>query len=945
MAKKSPTNQSEKLFEEKLVPAKAGSGELFETSYGDDDSPVECLGMTFENDSARREHFLDLLREKLKDPEFRKIEGFPVGDDDRILNMSDPPYYTACPNPFLGDFIEHIKSDRQEDTNYHREPFAVDVNVGKTDALYKAHGYHTKVPHLAIVPSILHYTRPGDVILDGFCGSGLMGVAAKWCSVAPKQYRSTLASEFEKQESAAPDWGNRYAILSDLSPAASFIATNYTLPFSLDAFVSAGHQLLSELKDAVGWMYETEHTNGQSAQINFTVWSEVFTCPECASDIVFYDEAFDKQTKRVKKIICCPSCSASLKKTELTQKLETVVDAASRQPWSRLALKPVQINYDFGGETFEKQPSKKDMSLLSKIAGMSIPSEVPTGEFPFDDMWEAPRLKVKGFKAIHQMFLPRPVQALGEVWQRVQAIPDRRLRNMLVFFVEQAITGMSVLNRYGPTHYSQVNRYLSGAYYVGSQISEVPPWYILEGKLRRLANAFASISTSSSSVCVSTSSCTSLPIPDGAIDYVFTDPPFGDNFPYAELNYLVESWHGLFSELSMDAIVDRGKKNKEAQKTLSDYQSVMSRCFAEYFRVLKPGRWMTVVFSNSKNVVWHAIQEALGDAGFVVADVRTLDKQQRSFRQVTSAAVKQDLVISAYKPTSTLLESFELGASTEANAWAFISEHLSNVPVFVEIGGKTQIVVERTAQMLFDRMVGFHVQRGLAVPISSSEFLVGLAERFPPRDDMYFLHEQIPEYDRRRLKAQEVAQLSLFVTDEASAIQWVRQELRAKPSRFEDLQPTFMRELTAWADYEEEIELSDILKQNFLCYCGDGEVPSQIHGYLSTNFKDCRNLSKDDPALIARALERWYVPDPRREADLERVRHLALMKEFEEHRTSKGKLKLVRTESLRAGFKECWQRQDYKTIVVVAERVKESIIQEDTALLMYYDNASMLVGD
>ena len=92
--------------------------------------------MTFENDAARREHFLNLLREKLNDPEFRKIEGFPVGDDDRILEMSDPPYYTACPNPFLGDFIEHIKSDRKDDTNYHREPFAVDVNVGKTDALY-----------------------------------------------------------------------------------------------------------------------------------------------------------------------------------------------------------------------------------------------------------------------------------------------------------------------------------------------------------------------------------------------------------------------------------------------------------------------------------------------------------------------------------------------------------------------------------------------------------------------------------------------------------------------------------------------------------------------------------------------------------------------------------------------------------------------------------------
>ncbi len=68
--------------------------------------PVECLGMTFDNDDARREHFTGLLREKLKDPEFRKIEGFPVGKDEDILALSDPPYYTACPNPWIGDFIE-----------------------------------------------------------------------------------------------------------------------------------------------------------------------------------------------------------------------------------------------------------------------------------------------------------------------------------------------------------------------------------------------------------------------------------------------------------------------------------------------------------------------------------------------------------------------------------------------------------------------------------------------------------------------------------------------------------------------------------------------------------------------------------------------------------------------------------------------------------------------
>ena len=67
--------------------------------------PVECLGQTFESDEARREHYLALLAEKLKDPEFRRIPGFPKGTDEAILHLSDPPYYTACPNPFLGRLL------------------------------------------------------------------------------------------------------------------------------------------------------------------------------------------------------------------------------------------------------------------------------------------------------------------------------------------------------------------------------------------------------------------------------------------------------------------------------------------------------------------------------------------------------------------------------------------------------------------------------------------------------------------------------------------------------------------------------------------------------------------------------------------------------------------------------------------------------------------------
>jgi len=71
------------------------------------------------------------------------------------------------PEPFLEEFVKLYGRPYDPNEHYHREPFAVDVSEGKTDPLYKAHGYHTKVPNLAIVPSILHYTKPGDIVLDG----------------------------------------------------------------------------------------------------------------------------------------------------------------------------------------------------------------------------------------------------------------------------------------------------------------------------------------------------------------------------------------------------------------------------------------------------------------------------------------------------------------------------------------------------------------------------------------------------------------------------------------------------------------------------------------------------------------------------------------------------------------------------------------------------------
>jgi hypothetical protein len=893
--------------------AKQTKETLFSSESGSSAAgPVECLGMTFPNDDARRAHFTEKLREKLKDPAFRKIEGFPIGEDEDILAMSDPPYYTACPNPFLADLIDAAASTADSTPSYSRKPFAVDVSEGKTDSLYKAHGYHTKVPHLAIVPSILHYTDPGDTVLDGFCGSGMTGVATQFCALPPAEYRSELDDRWAKAGLGRPKWGSRKVILNDLSPAATFIAANYTTPFDVNAFAEKARQLLDDAKAEIGWMYQTLHSDGRThAQIEYTVWSEVYSCCECSGEVVFLTEALDRKTNKVRETFPCPHCKVVLTKSRLEQLFEKRFDKLLQQSVEAPKRKPVLLVYKIGKTRFEKEPTAADLALLRKIDTLE-PPHFPVKAFPFDDMWEATRLFGRQITHVHHLFLPRQVHALCAIWTKALNCQDARIREFMIFFVEQAIWGMSVLARYAPTHFSQVNQYLAGVYYVGSQHAECSPWYILEGKRDRLVSAFKRQYASSGSAFITTGDTARLPIPDSSVDYIFTDPPFGDNLPYSELNFVVEAFLKVTTDPAPEAVVDRAKKNQASQKGLIDYQRLMERCFAEYYRVLKPGRWLTVVFSNSKNAVWTAIQEAIARAGFIVADVRTLDKQQQSFKQVTSIAVKQDLVISAYKPTEKLEAEFKIEAGTENGVWDFVRTHLGQLPVFVSKGARAEIVAERLNYFLFDRMVAFHVQRGFSVPMSSSEFHAGLRQRFPERDSMYFLPEQSSEYDKKRLEVKEMEQFELFVSDEKSAIQWVRLQLSQEPLSFQDLQPLYMKEAQrVWEQHEQPLELLTILEQNFV------ESETGI----------------------------WRVPNTKKEGDLEQLRHRALMKEFQQYLDSKGKLKVVRTEALRAGFKESWQKKDYTTIVQMAKRVPDAVIQEDSALLMYFDNASLLKGE
>jgi DNA modification methylase/predicted RNA-binding Zn-ribbon protein involved in translation (DUF1610 family) len=841
----------------------------------------------------------------------RDIEGFPIAKDEDIIALSDAPYYTACPNPFIKEFIDENGTPYDEDNDdYHCEPFAADVSEGKGDAIYNAHSYHTKVPYKAIMRYILHYTKPGDVVFDGFCGTGMTGVAAQLCGSNDNILKATLL-----QDDKSAQWGERNAIVSDLSPAATLVAYNYNFPVR-DPLKFRAHckQIFDECREKYQWMFITKPIESESGQysfnvgeangtINYTIWSDVFICPNCGKEYVYWDVAVDQEGKKMRSKMQCPHCGCELSKRSSERSFESYFDEATGKIEHISKQVPVLINYSFCGKKYDKCPDENDLKNIQAIENLKI-----SDWFPHDRMCEgkeARRNDSAGIKYVHQFFTKRNIAVMSFIYNKALLLPnDEKLallsaiRGSLSYGTKMVKVNVGrLLNGKGTFSFGAV----TGTLYMPSITAERPIQDAIENKVDSISKIFSEY-PEKHSVIVSTESLTGASnIPENSVDYIFTDPPFGDNLNYSELNFIWESWQKVFTNNRNEAIVDNVR-----HKGIPEYQQLMEQSFSECFRVLKPNHWMTVEFHNSKNAVWNAIQEALVKAGFVIADVRTLDKQQGSFKQETSTgAVKQDLVISVYKPNDKFRKEFVSHAGNEETAWAFVSQHLSNLPKVVDAdhNGKIDINPERQAFLLFDRMVAYHVVNGIPVPLDATDFYKGLDDRYLKRDGMYFLPDQVNEYDEARIKMDlEDVQLAFAVTNEKTARQWLTFEL-GTPQTYAELQPKFMQEVKAIDKYEEIPELLVLLEENFI---------------------------QDEKG-------RWYVPDIRKEGDVAKLREKNLLKEFDGYMQSKDKLKLFRSEAIRAGFSKLWKEKNYQAIVDMAERLPEQTIQEDPNLLMYFD--------
>ncbi|MFC4402378.1 DNA methyltransferase [Gracilibacillus xinjiangensis] len=904
------------------------------------DKPVTVLGITFKNDLERRKYFTEELRKKL--PEIKKNEGFPLGEDNEILTLSDPPYYTACPNPWINDFIEDWQKEKIEvqESEYKREPFASDVRDGRSHPVYMAHSYHTKTPHKSIMRFILNYTNPGDIVFDGFSGTGMTGVAARYCgdSQAVKDLGYSLdGKKIFNNGNFFSKLGERKSIINDLSPIASNIGYNYNTPSNIELFKNKAKKLLEEIEEKFDWMFKTIHLKDNSqteyGKINYVVWSDVFLCPNCSNDINYWEHAVEVEANKINKVFNCKNCGVELAKNKLEKSFETKFDPAINKTIRVIKQQPVLINYTYQNNRYEKEPDDFDLNLIKEIEEYEIETPFPNQRMVQGD--ESSRTDRIGYTHVHHLYPKRNLIVLSYLYKKIKEEKDMPILHSWLTSSMIRTTKMYkfTLNKKMST--------VSGTYYIPSLWTENMSVKLLQHKLRDFSKLSSEIDKTT---IINTGSSSQLLIKENSIDYIFVDPPFGSNLMYSELNYIWESWLGIYTNNSPEAIISNSQSKK-----LFEYQNLMTECFKEFYRILKDGRWITVQFSSSQSKVWNSIQESLQRVGFVIANVSALDKKQGSFKAVTTTtAVKQDLVISAYKPSKKMIKEIKNNDGSSDTVWTFLKEHLEKLPVFIGHKGEAQQIVERTPRVLFDRMVAYHVQNGISVPVSSADFQIAVTQRFTPRDGMVFLENQVAEYDKKRILVKEFSQMSLFVSDENSAIEWLRQQLLNKPQSRQDLHPNFMKEIQHIEKHELLPELDELLEQNFLLYEGNGPVPDQIASYLKKNYKDVRGLDNDDHNMKNKAINRWYVPDPNKQADLEKLREKSLLREFESYieeiNKSKKKLKQFRTEAIRAGFKKAWGDKEYQRIVNVGERLPEKVIQEDDKLLMYYDNAQIRLG-
>ncbi|WP_235000200.1 DNA methyltransferase [Nitrospira sp. ND1] len=494
------------------------------------------------------------------------------------------------------------------------ERLAETVTVPRTDPIYNCHGYLTKVPIAAIEPFIETFTQVGDIVADFFAGSGMTGLAALRLGRKP--------------------W------LSDISVLGHHIAEGYSTRIKAESFKAAAQKVIGDARTAIGDLYATRRsTDNVTVEMVRTVWSFTYKCPSCEYRLVYFEHLSPKG-KAPKK---CPACLAPFVRRRWSRDLDVPVEVVVRTPQGRL---------------IQQQISDFDYAMIKKAASNPRQAEIPSLKITEDrEMFSRSGLGKAGLVNTRDFFSPRNAIALLELWRAINGVKDYHARQKLLFAFTAILPRASRRYQWSaqrPLNAQNQTYYISPIYYewnvfelfgrkVNAAIRSDLELFYREPLLRSQEHALHYIVASADRL---------NHLETASVDYVFTDPPFGSNIFYSDMSLFHEAWLGKVTDPTSEAVVHTTGKRKNGSS--ERYECLLRSAFAEAYRILKPGRYMSVVFGNSSGRIWGLVQRAMRDAGFKApAHVSILDKGQRSVKGLNSGSesvVTVDLILTVQKP-------------------------------------------------------------------------------------------------------------------------------------------------------------------------------------------------------------------------------------------------------------------------------------------------------
>ena len=568
--------------------------------------------------------------------------------------------------------------------------------------LYSAFSYPTKISPEVIAIFIASHTKPGDVVLDTFAGSGTTGLATLLCSNPTPE-----VVELAEKMNAPVTWGPRHAVLYELSTLGAFVSNTMCNPQDEELFLTEADRLINKVQEKLGWMYRVKDPDGNEGTLRHVIWSEMLECNDCGSEISYWDNSVNFEPLSISPDFKCKECGALTSTKNAKRVYEDYYDKLLNQRFTRKKKVIKRIYGQTGNKKWSRNPTEQDEILISKIEALSYSSFIPIQEMQWGDLYRSGYHN--GITHFHHFYTKRNLHVFSMLWELIDEAP-KSVQDALRFLVLSYNSSHSTIMTRVVVKSNQKDLVLTGAQSGVLYISNLPvEKNILLGlkrKLKTIYNAFKIVSKSTSTVQVVNGSSTEMEeVKNKSIDYIFTDPPFGDYIPYSELNFLNEVWLGHVTEKKDEAIISKSQK-----KTVSNYQDLIEQVFNEIGRVLKDKGKATVVFHSSKAEVWRALQLAYQKAGLHIKLSSILDKLQGSFKQVSSnVSVKGDPLLLLEKD-SILIDQVKFNESS-------IENQINDIILTMKLN-KEPISKER----IFSRFVNYRLENNLEVPMNAPEF-------------------------------------------------------------------------------------------------------------------------------------------------------------------------------------------------------------------------------